>query len=195
MIQMEQQKAKDEQIAVDAGLVRRIRKGDPKAFADLFQVYCGLLISFAQGFVVDLAVAESIVQDVFVNTWKRREHLDPDGEIRAYLYTAVRNQALKQLRHTDVEQQSDIAPSETSSGEASPEEHWTREELARAIHAAVEQLPTRCRTIFIMNRFERLTYREIAQILGLSIKTVETQMGRALQVLRRSLSHLVNLLL
>ncbi|MFC1535723.1 RNA polymerase sigma factor [Candidatus Neomarinimicrobiota bacterium] len=177
MIQMEQQKAKDEQIAVDAGLVRRIRKGDPKAFADLFQVYCGLLISFAQGFVVDLAVAESIVQDVFVNTWKRREHLDPDGEIRAYLYTAVRNQALKQLRHTEVEQQSDIAPSETSSGEASPEEHWTREELARAIHAAVEQLPTRCRTIFIMNRFERLTYREIAQILGLSIKTAFTSLN------------------
>ncbi|MFC1547817.1 RNA polymerase sigma-70 factor [Candidatus Neomarinimicrobiota bacterium] len=192
---MEQQKAKEEQIAVDAGLVRRIRKGDPKAFEDLFQVYCGLLINYARGFVVDLAVAESIVQDVFVNTWKRREHLDPDGEIRAYLYTAVRNQALKQLRHTDVEQQSDIAPSETSSGEASPEEHWTREELARAIHAAVEQLPTRCRTIFIMNRFERLTYQEIAQILGLSIKTVESQMGRALQVLRRSLSHLVNFLL
>jgi RNA polymerase sigma-70 factor (ECF subfamily) len=195
MTQMDQQKAKDKQIALDADLIRRIRKSDPKAFEDLFQAYCGLLVNFARGFVVDPAVAESIVQDVFVNTWKRREHLDPEGEIRAYLFTAVRNQALKQLRHTEVEQQSEISPTDTGSGEASPEEHWTREELVRAIHAAVEQLPTRCRTIFIMNRYERLTYQEIAQILGLSIKTVETQMGRALQVLRRSLSHLVNFLL
>jgi RNA polymerase sigma-70 factor (ECF subfamily) len=192
---MEQQKSKDKQIASDADLVRSIRKGDQKAFEDLFLAYCGLMVNYARQFVVDLAMAENIVQDVFVNTWKRREHLDPEGKIRAYLFTAVRNQALKQLRRTEIEQQSEMSPAEAESGEASPEASWTREELVLAIHAAVEQLPTRCRTIFIMNRYERLTYQEIAQILGLSIKTVETQMGRALQVLRRSLSHLVNLLL
>lgn len=195
MTHRKQQKAKDKQIALDADLVRRVREGDPKAFEELFQTYCGPLVNFARRFVVDLAVAESVVQDVFVNTWKRRRHLDPEAGIRAYLYTAVRNQALKQLRHTEVEQQSDTSFSETSSGEASPEEHWTREDLTRTIQSAVEQLPTRCRTIFIMNRWDQLTYQEIAQILGLSIKTVETQMGRALQTLRRSLSHLVNSLL
>ena len=194
MTQEGQRKAKAKQAALDSELVRRVRDGDPKAFEELFQATCGALVNLAQRYVIDLAAAESVVQDVFVNAWKRREKLNPEGGIRAYLYTAVRNQALKQLRHRDVEQRGEITPAEIRNGGASPEEEWSREELARAIQRAIERLPTRCRTIFVMNRYERLTYREIANLLGLSIKTVETQMGRALQLLRRSLSHLTHYL-
>jgi RNA polymerase sigma-70 factor (ECF subfamily) len=190
MTQEEQRKTGGKQTAVEAGLVRRIRGGDPKAFEELFEANCAALVNLAQRYVIDQATAEGVVQDVFVNTWKRREQLDPEGNIRAYLHTAVRNQALKQLRRVKVEQRGESTLAEIRNGGASPEEEWTREELARAIQRAIERLPTRCRTIFVMSRYERLTYKEIAQLLGLSIKTVETQMGRALQILRRSLSHL-----
>lgn len=190
MTHQEQQKTKEKQTAADSELVRRIRGGDPKAFEELFRTNCAALVNLAQRYVIDPAAAEGVVQEVFVSTWKRREQLDPEGNIRAYLHTAVRNQALKQLRRVKVEQQGEIAPAEIRNGGASPEEEWNREELTRAIQRAIERLPTRCRTIFVMNRYEQLTYKQIAQLLGISIKTVETQMGRALQILRRSLSHL-----
>jgi RNA polymerase sigma-70 factor (ECF subfamily) len=185
-------KIREKQATKEADWVRRLRRGDARAFERLFHTYCGPLVNFARRYVMDLPVAENIVQDVFLSIWTRREQLDPTAAIRAYLYTAVRNQALKQLRHEKVEQRGREAMSTPRMVEVTPEQNWSEQELANEIRSAVEQLPQRCRTIFVMSRYDNLTYGEIAQILGVSVKTVETQMGRALKSLRGSLSHLLD---
>ncbi|UCH61921.1 MAG: RNA polymerase sigma-70 factor [Fidelibacterota bacterium] len=180
------------QAALEQDWVRDIREGNSRAFERLFRTYCGPLVNFARRFGLDLPVAENIVQDVFLSVWTRRTQLDPVAAIRAYLYTAVRNQALKQLRHEKVEQRSREAMSTSRLAEDTPEKNWSQQELAGEIRSAVDQLPQRCRTIFTMSRYDNLTYGEIAQILGISVKTVETQMGRALKSLRSSLSHILD---
>ena len=76
--------------ALEQAWVRKIREGNAQAFERLFSTYCGPLVHFAGRYVGDLAVAENIVQDVFVNVWNRREQLDPTAAIKAYLYTAVK---------------------------------------------------------------------------------------------------------
>lgn len=187
-----QPQGQEKQAALEQDWVRDIREGNPRAFERLFRTYCGPLVNFARRYVMDLPVAENIVQDVFLSVWTRREQLDPTAAIRAYLYTAVKNRALNELRHIEVEQRSRETIAVPRAVEDSPEKDWSQQELASEIRSAVEQLPQRCRTIFAMSRYDNLTYGEIAQVLGLSIKTVETQMGRALKSLRSSLSHLLD---
>jgi RNA polymerase sigma-70 factor (ECF subfamily) len=171
--------------------VEKIRAGDAAAFERLFTMYCQPLIRFARRYVQDTGVAENIVQDVFLNIWSNRSRLDPSSKIRTYLYTAVRNQALKHLRHLDVEQRAAERLQPMDHPARTPEHERHDREIAAAVHQSLEALPEKCRIIFSMNRFDHLTYAEIAEIQGISIKTVETQMGRALKFLRKRLAHLL----
>ena len=114
--------------------------------------------------------------------------LDAAGNVKAYLYTAVRNEALKHLRHVDVERRSAPELAVTGAAVKTPEDEWREQTTADLVHAAIERLPDRRRLIFTMNRFDRLTYAEIARVLEISVKTVETQMGRALTFLRAELA-------
>ncbi|UCH10721.1 MAG: RNA polymerase sigma-70 factor [Fidelibacterota bacterium] len=168
----------------------RIRAGDARAFEQLFFAYCQSLTSFALRFVQDQDLAEDVVQDVFLRVWTQRSQLDPDRNIKTYLYTATRNQALNVLRHSRVKRQSTEELARLDSKVTTPENQLEQQQVSREVHRAISQLPDRCRTIFTMSRFDRLTYAEIAEILHISVKTVETQMGRALKALRLSLSHL-----
>lgn len=174
----------------DSRWIERIRASDTRAFEQLFFAYGQPLTSFALRFVQDQDLAEDIVQDVFLRVWTQRTNLDPDRSIKTYLYTATRNQALNVLRHSRVKQHGaeELAPLEPQV--TTPEDQLEQQQVSREIHRAIAQLPDRCRTIFTMSRFDHLTYAEIAEILHISIKTVETQMGRALKSLRSSLSNL-----
>jgi RNA polymerase sigma-70 factor (ECF subfamily) len=169
--------------------VEKIRYGDAEAFEYLFKKYCQSLINFARYFVQDIQIAEDIIQDVFLKTWSNHTKLNPSLNIKTYLFTAVKHQALNHLRHEKTKKNSIadlqlyIAPVKT------PENGWKEKELTLSIQQAVKELPEKCRLIFIMNRFDQLTYTEIADILNLSIKTVETQMGRAFKYLRKKLNH------
>ena len=181
------------QLQEEADWVRRIRGGDPEAYEQLFYRYAPALINFARRFVQDVQVAEGLVQEVFLQVWKRRTRLDPDRNIKSYLYAATRNRALKELRRAGsaLEGAGDLTRS--VSQPQSPEEEWDQQQVGFEVNKAVARLPKRCRVIFSMSRFDQLTYAEIAESLNLSIKTVETQMGRALKTLRRSLAHLISI--
>ena len=168
--------------------VRKIRDGDGEAYEQLFRVYCQPLIDFTRRYVRDTAVAEGLVQDVFLTIWSNRAQLDPALNVKTYLYTAVRNQALKHLRHLDVERRSAGDVELTLSRQRTPEDEWQAKEIDAAIHQAIDALPEKTRMVFSMNRFDHLTYAEIAQVQDVSIKTVETQMGRALRFLRDRLA-------
>jgi len=173
--------------------VQKIANGDTCAFEELFFLYCQPLISFCQRYVLDKQIAENIVQDVFVRIWQNREKLNPSQHIKSYLYTAVKNQALKHLRHRDVINRSSIILKNMICAVKTPEDECHEKETANIIHQTIQQLPEKCRIIFSMNRFDQLTYAEIASIQNISIKTVETQMGRALKFLRKQLIHLINI--
>ena len=169
--------------------VERIRAGDEAAFEALFRALAPGLCALVTRYVGSRAVAEEIVQDLFLEVWTRRAELAIDRSIAGYLFTSARNRALNHAKRerrvvdlalVDRAEQSDAA----APGEA---------ELLDALELqdAIAQLPARCRLIFTLNRHQDLSYTEIATSLGLSVKTVETQIGRALKALRERLRHIV----
>jgi RNA polymerase sigma-70 factor (ECF subfamily) len=179
------------QVQAESEWVRKIRTGDGEAFEQLFRFYGQLLIHFVRRYVQETSIAENLVQDVFLAIWSNRSQLDPAQNIKTYLYTAAKNQALKHLRHSDVERRSAAEVIRTFPRPQTPADEWQEKEIAAAVHQAIEALPEKCRILFSMNRFDHLTYAEIAEIQDISIKTVETQMGRALKFLRNRLAHLL----
>lgn len=174
----------------DAELVRRLRAGDERALEELFRSHYAGMCVFVRRFVFAPDIAEELVQDVFFKLWSKRETLSEIDALRTYLFRAARNTALNHLRRKKLEnawEEQEAARGEpTTSG--GTDDDAAAGEVSVAVNAAIGKLPTRCREIFLMSREGGMTYGEIAHALGISIKTVETQMGRALKSLRLSLA-------
>lgn len=183
-----------EQHSSDYQLIFRIKNGDSVAFRELFYTYCQALIRFACRFTHDVDSAEDLVQEVFFKVWSNHQQLDPQLSIKSYLYAAVRNQALKQIRHQQVIEKAHTELRYSIYHQPTPEDFLHTNQIESAVMQTIEELPEKCRLIFTMNRFDNLTYAEIAHILELSVKTIETQMGRALKKLRNQLNHLLQLM-
>ncbi|ODT03330.1 MAG: hypothetical protein ABS52_09845 [Gemmatimonadetes bacterium SCN 70-22] len=148
------------------------------------------MCTFVRRYVHAPDIAEELVQDVFFKLWSKRETLSEIDALRTYLFRAARNTALNHLRRKKLEnawEEQEAARGEPMTTSATDDDASTGE-VARAVNEAVARLPMRCREIFLMSRQGGLTYVEIATRLGISVKTVETQMGRALKSLRLSLA-------
>jgi len=167
----------------------KIRESDAGAFKNLFETYCQALIYFARRYVKNTQVAENIVQDVFLRIWLNRTKLNPALKIKSYLYKAVKNQAMQHLRKAKFENQRENIQALDSSAK-SPEDILNEKEIAKSVQRAISELPSQSRLIFTMSKYSNLTYLEIAEIQNISIKTVETHMGRALKFLRKRLAKL-----
>lgn len=174
--------------SVDFQVQKKISGGDIGEFRSLFNRYYEQLCRFSYSITADMDAAEDIVQEFFYNLWKNRETAQPVLSLNAYLYQSVRNNSLHYLQHQIIKRQ--YAEKVAATAEPEPDEDTLleMEELNMAIDKTLEKLPERCSRIFRMNRFEGKKYREIAEILSISVKTVEADMGKALQVFRRSLS-------
>ena len=173
----------------EAAWVERIRTGDPMAFEALFHAYHASLCSFAYRYLGARDLAEEMVQEVFLFVWERRESWDVRSSVRSYLFTAVRNAALSYLRHERVVARRDARVrilQDTVAPGADLE--VVQAETVAAIQEAVARLPDRCRLVFTLHREQGLTYAEVAEVLGISPRTVEVQIGRALRSLRRCLA-------
>lgn len=161
---------------------------DLKRFEQLFHQYQEPLRHFAVKFVDSIEAAEEIVLDVFLKIWKNKDTLIIKTSLQAYLFRAVRNQSIDYLRKT---MRFSILPEENCfdlpSNYDSPEECAMLEELEFLIEAAINTLPPQGRTIFRLSRDNGMKYQEIANYLKISIKTVETHMGRSLKHLREIL--------
>lgn len=169
-------------------LFERLRQGDETAFDELFRAWYPSLVRSAESIVRSRAVAEEIVQDVLLELWRRRESLARDTSPQAYLFQSTRNRALNHVRHERVERRGKPILTETADVEASAPAELVEEEIAVALRAAVSELPERCREVFELSRTHGLKYSEIATVLGISVKTVEAQMGKALRSLRVKLA-------
>ncbi|MEW5915957.1 MAG: RNA polymerase sigma-70 factor [Gemmatimonadota bacterium] len=166
-----------------------MRLGDESALETIFRAHYPGLVGFVRRYVKGTEIAEELVQDLFLKIWSRRGSLGEIDSVKTYLYRAARNTALNHLRRRKLEHEW-MEKEQGIIGEEPGEEGddtATENELAAAVRAAVDKLPPRCREVFVLSRDSGLTYGEIAKALGISIKTVDTQMGRALKALRESL--------
>ena len=175
--------------ASDRDLLERLRQGDSAAFDAIFRTWYGPLVGTAERMLRDRAVAEELVQDVMLELWRRRETLAADGSPQAYLFQATRNRVLNHLRHLKIEQRSEPEiRGESSSTPSGGRGSRARRSLASRCSARCSRCPDRCREVFELSRVHGLKYAEIAHQLGISVKTVEAQMGKALRTLRERLA-------
>jgi len=169
-------------------LLERLRQGDESAFDAIFREWYPSLVRSAESIVRSRAVAEELVQDVMLELWRRRESLAKESSPQAYLFQSTRNRALNHIRHERVERKSEPDLMQRTETSASAPSQLIEEEIEVALRTAVAELPDRCREVFELSRTHGLKYAEIATTLGISVKTVEAQMGKALRSLRVKLA-------
>jgi RNA polymerase sigma-70 factor (ECF subfamily) len=163
-------------------LVQKICQGDEQSFTEAFDRYYPGLCYYADKYIHDTDESRSLVQQVFVDLWIKRNKLIIGQSIKAYLFKSVHNSALDYLKHKRVE--SKYLREAPPVPETIDENVIEEAELNARINLAIEGLPGKCREIFLLCRFEELRYSEIAEKLGISVKTVEMQMGIAMKKLR-----------
>lgn len=175
----------------DGELVEKIRAGDQHAFKELFRRRYAGLCRFAYRYIPSKDEVEDIVEAVFEKLWLSRERLDPSKSVEAYLFKAVKNQAYDMLkgRAKDLVPLGDDRVDDSLTSD--PVKELINNDLAAALSCAIESLPRKCKIVFTLSRQENLTYSEIGEILGISEKTVENQMGRAFRLLRRHLKDFI----
>lgn len=176
----------------DLILIDNLRAGQSKGLEGLFHRYFSSLVAFARRFTRDQDAARDVVQDVFFRLWKNRESLKITSSVKSYLFRSVRNQSLNLLRdHPDWEplrpEDEGIAGDEDMTYVLA-DENQSRQQ---AVKEAVAKLPGRAKTIFELSRFEGLTYKEIAEFMDISEKTVENQMRISMLKLREWLCMLL----
>lgn len=161
---------------------------DEKAFEDVFKLYFKGLHAYAFTILRDEVQAEEAVQNVFLRMWEQWEDIDIQLSLKAYLYRCVYHECMNHIKHQKVKQKYEERTSYHLRNETGrPAEQLQLSELESQLGHALNRLPEKCRTIFQLSRFENLKYQQIADKLGLSIKTVENQMGKALRILRLEL--------
>ena len=170
----------------------RVDRMDQEDFERLFKTYFTALMSFSRKILGDEDDAREVVHQVFINLWERRNSIDLSTSMKSYLFTAVNNRSLNMIRDRK-KFSSEEVPEQAGAFDVSAE--LESMELAEKIRAVINTLPERCRVIFELNRFDGLTYGEIAKQLDISVKTVENQMTKALKILREQLAKYLILLL
>ena len=175
----------------DRELLARLAGDEPgarEAFDAVFRTWYAPLVRAAESVVRERAVAEELVQDVMLELWRRRTQLASDGTAQAYLFRSTRNRALNHVRHRQVAERGAVHAATPDSRDASAPSELVAGEIAEAVQRALDELTPRCREVFELSRTHGLRYAEIATTLGVSVKAVEAQMGRALRTLRERLA-------
>jgi RNA polymerase sigma-70 factor, ECF subfamily len=169
---------------------------DITEFEKLFKTEYSKLCSYANLFLNDPDAAEDVVQEVFFKLWKNREELTIQTTVKSYLFRAVRNGCMNVIDHLSIRDAYKLVNEEDiKESEANTIDEAIVSELEQKIRESIDLLPSERRKIFILSRFEGLKYREIADQLNISVKTVENQMYQALKFLRERLVDYLPLIL
>lgn len=173
-----------------------IQAGDEQVFEQVFKSHYAGLCNFANTFLGDMDEAEEIVQQVFYSLWAKRGSIDVNSTLKSYLFKAVHNSSLNKIKQGKVRQ----LYADDYKGHATVESHSASQlmqgkELEGLIHQAIDELPEQCGMVFKMSRFGNMKYAEIADELGISVKTVENHMGKALKLMRDKLKDYLHVLI
>lgn len=173
--------------------VSELRAGDQRQFEETFRRHATPLLKYAARIVSSDTIAQDIVMDVFGRLWRNRLELSPDTNLTAYLHTSVRNACLNHLRHHRVEALieeigavSGWAPA-MSMAPLTPDESLERQEAKEMMRCALSSLPPRMRLVLEMRWLGEKSYKEIANELGMQVRSVETSVARAMRILRHRL--------
>lgn len=180
-------------------ILKRIQSGDKKSFDELFMYYYEDLCHYSNSIIHSVDEAEDLVQNFFVDIWVNRQNIKINNSLKSYLYRSVYNMSLNYLKHENVKstfvdfvKHSNIGSDDVFSA-IYDKEH--RDELLDRIHNSIDKLPAQCQEIFLLNRFSNKKTYEIAEDMGISVRTVETQLYRAMVKLKEDLLHDGNLIL
>ncbi|MBN2214767.1 MAG: RNA polymerase sigma-70 factor [Bacteroidales bacterium] len=169
-------------------IIRKLRSGDEKFYKSVFYNYYPLLTYFANKYLHDIEIAKEIVQDFFVKLYEKRFSLNIDTSFKSYLYKSVYNSCINYLNQVALREQHHRQIKNLNHEQAVfTEDDIYLNELENKIYCEIEKLPSQCRRIFKMNRFDGLTNSEIAAKLKLSKRTIETQISKALRILRNNI--------
>lgn len=179
---------------IERNTLENLKRGDTKAFESVFRFWYEPMVNFADEYLSDLESARNIVQNIFMRLWEKHNLIDPDSNLKSYLYMATRNACLSHIRHLRVESayfaksirsSEDLQLNYEALNELNMEQlDFTR--LEQLIQETIDALPERCREVFIMSRYEDLKNKEIAEKLDISVKAVEANITRALSKLREN---------
>jgi RNA polymerase sigma-70 factor (ECF subfamily) len=171
-------------------IVQRMIEGDRKAFRYFFEKYYAELCNFVNIYVHDTNLAEEIVQDIFVYFWEKRGSLRLTHSVRSYLFSASKYRSLKEIRDQNTRQRilKGIRIDDLDDQASQDEFFFDTEQFRSILNAAVEDLPPKCKEIFLLCKVKNLSHKEIAERLNISVKTVENQITIALKKLREYLA-------
>lgn len=157
--------------------------GDMQAYDELYRLLCGRLIRFSAAITGSFHLAEEIVSDVFIMIWQKREQLAAVENPLVYLYVCTRNRSLNTLQQHRKHQHTSLDSLDTDALAMSPdqEQSMISAEVAQRIEAAIRSLPARCQLIFRLVKQDGLKYREVAELLNISSKTVDAQLTIAVK--------------
>jgi RNA polymerase sigma-70 factor, ECF subfamily len=177
-------------------LIVRLKVGDQTAFELLFHFYYPGLVLYSIQFTADRMEAEEIVQDFFVRFWQKHQQIMLTDSLKSFLFLSVKNGCLNYLKHKKVEEKYIQKMTELSSRHiAYDPDLYVASELQEKVKNAIDLLPEKCREVFIMSRIQGMKNEEIATNFNISKRTVETQISKALKVLRVELKDYIGLVI
>ena len=160
-----------------------------EAFKTIFERYYSSLCCFAVQYLKDDSSAEEIVQDVFLKIWEKRNSIRIETSVKNYLFRSVRNTCLNLIQHEKIKNQHVDDTQKRFKQEIDPDKYYLEIDLVKKIEESIDSLPEKRREIFRLCKEDGLKYKEIADRLNISVKTVEAQMGLALKTLREKLKN------
>ncbi|RLD90466.1 MAG: hypothetical protein DRJ09_04150 [Bacteroidetes bacterium] len=168
----------------DFRLIEQIQKGNVHALEILFERYYEPLCNFAFLFLKNSGQTEELVSDVFIRVWENRNQHTKITYVKAYLYRSVKNAVISHLRKNRPDMDELSSLENISKHEITPESLLIRKDLNKAVGIMIKSMPHQAGLVFRMHKMDGLSYKEIASTLGLSIKTIENHMGKALRFVR-----------
>ena len=171
----------------DHKIVSRLQKSDEKVFKHLFDEHYKTLVISANQILQDESASKDAAQEVFIQLWKSREKLSDKMHFASYLKRGVINRAINILKSRRHHMGSgDAALSFVKTKEHNPQDVLEGNDLKKVIYTAIDQMPDKCREVFILCRIDQRPHKEIAALLDISTKTIENQMTKALKILKKA---------
>lgn len=171
-------------LAEEQSWLRMMASDDQRAMELIFNRYYKYLVVTAYNYLKDDNLAKDLVQDVLFKFWEKRSSLSIDTSLKAFLRRSVVNKSIDELRKKRIKWEEEVTDANAPIATDNIDRQLETSELEKVIHKAIDSLPEKCKLVFSLSRFENMSHGEISEALGISKKTIENQITKALKVLR-----------